>query len=259
MKKTISILGCGWLGTPLAEFLIHKGHVVNGSTRDKKKYDLLKQKGVKPFLIDLEHLPKTISKFITADVLIIATTCKNLEAQKLLIAKLKVAAVTQIIFISSTSVYPLSNQIVTEVDKTNTSILSYIEKEYIANTPATIIRFSGLIGPKRNPSNFFKNGKIVKQPEGYVNLIHLKDCINLIDLIIENKVNNTIFNACADTHPKRIDFYTKLAKRSKTPVPTFNKLETLQYKIVSNHKITQFFNYTFLYPDVLDIPDAAYY
>ena len=31
-NKTISILGCGWLGHPLAKFLISENFIVKGST-----------------------------------------------------------------------------------------------------------------------------------------------------------------------------------------------------------------------------------
>jgi len=259
-KKTISILGCGWLGIPLAEFLISKGHTVNGSTRSEEKSTLLKTKGIQSFLIDLENLPENISEFLNTDILIIATTCKSLEAHSTLISHLEKASISQIIFISSTSVYPLLNKTVTENDTTNDAILSQIEKEYINNglLSTTIIRFAGLIGPKRNPARFFRNGKTVKHPYGFVNLIHLVDCINLIDLIIKKEIKNDVFNACADTHPKRYDFYSELAKRTGRNIPEFDTPETLQYKIVSNDKIKNAFNYKFTYFDVLKIPETAY-
>gem|GEM_PF-4555050 len=49
-KPTISIIGCGWLGLPLAEFLVQKGYLIKGSTTREEKLDQLKSKGIQPFL-----------------------------------------------------------------------------------------------------------------------------------------------------------------------------------------------------------------
>ena len=49
----ISILGCGWLGLPLAKALLEKGFSVKGSTTSVQKLPLLKNIGAAPFLITL--------------------------------------------------------------------------------------------------------------------------------------------------------------------------------------------------------------
>jgi len=41
-NKTISILGCGWLGLPLAQHLIERSFTVNGSTTTADKCAQLK-------------------------------------------------------------------------------------------------------------------------------------------------------------------------------------------------------------------------
>ena len=50
----ISILGCGWLGLPLAKTLIKNGFSVNGSTTSVDKIPILKNIGISPFLLTLE-------------------------------------------------------------------------------------------------------------------------------------------------------------------------------------------------------------
>jgi len=47
----ISILGCGWLGLPLAEHFRDAGYSVKGSTTSDDKIELLKGKQIAPFLI----------------------------------------------------------------------------------------------------------------------------------------------------------------------------------------------------------------
>ena len=49
----ISILGCGWLGLPLAKALIGNGFSVKGFTTSVDKITLLENAGITTFLIDI--------------------------------------------------------------------------------------------------------------------------------------------------------------------------------------------------------------
>ena len=62
----ISILGCGWLGLPLAKKLIEKKYSVNGSTTSEKKLSILKDAGINPFLVtlDSESVSESITDFL---------------------------------------------------------------------------------------------------------------------------------------------------------------------------------------------------
>jgi 3-hydroxyisobutyrate dehydrogenase-like beta-hydroxyacid dehydrogenase len=51
--KQISILGCGWLGSPLAKSLLEKGFSVNGSTTSLEKITVLEKAGISAFQINL--------------------------------------------------------------------------------------------------------------------------------------------------------------------------------------------------------------
>ena len=53
MTNRIAIMGCGWLGLPLAKVLIADGYLINGSTTSKEKLGNLKDVGIHPFLISL--------------------------------------------------------------------------------------------------------------------------------------------------------------------------------------------------------------
>ena len=48
--KTISLLGCGWLGLPLAKQLIEKGYTVKGTTTTEDRMSVLECAGVVPYL-----------------------------------------------------------------------------------------------------------------------------------------------------------------------------------------------------------------
>ena len=54
-QKKFSILGCGWLGLPLAEFLLKNHFLINGTTTNTHKLPILKEKSINPFLITISE------------------------------------------------------------------------------------------------------------------------------------------------------------------------------------------------------------
>lgn len=250
-SKKISILGCGWLGLPLAQHLIKSSYSIKGSTTTPEKTALLQSKGVIPFLVDLENLNEANPAFFDSELLIVAITSKNVNAFKDLLAKMNQHGVEKVIFISSTSVYPFNNSTVTEETPTLDTPLSEIEKLFRSNSSlqTTIIRFAGLVGSKRNPGLFFRGGKSVKTPDAHVNLIHLEDCIQIIHEIIQQERWGEIYNGCSDTHPTKREFYSKMAKAMNRDL-TFETPEINRTKIVSNKKLKEDLGYEFIFPKV---------
>lgn len=254
MKQRISILGCGWLGTALAFELIQKGYAVNGSTTSNIKFNLLKSNGVTPFKIDISNRHFYSSNFLFSEVLIIAIPSKNINDFKHLISQIEKSELKKVIFISSTSVYPNTNGIVTENTVTKSFSLSEIEQLFKINTvfKSTIIRFGGLFGYDRKPGNFIKVDKKIENPEGYINFIHRDDCIRIIEQVMISNTWNETLNACADTHPKRREFYKKEMLKIGRLEPIFNESSTNDYKIVSNEKLKTLLNYTFKYSNLMN-------
>lgn len=256
MNKTISILGCGWLGFPTAKQLIKNGYAVKGSTTSEDKIKNFEEQGIIPYLISLENLNSSkISTFLNSEILLIALPSKNIDGFKKLIEAINTSTLKKVIFISSTSVYAEENKIVTEKESLNPSALLEIENLFINNKQieTTVIRFAGLFGYNRKPGNFFMNGRIIPNPEGFVNMIHQDDCVQILLEIIYKQIWGEIFNACADTHPNRREYYIKVKKDIGNEAPVFNETEKAPFKIVSNKKLKQFLNYSFKYPDLLKI------
>jgi 3-hydroxyisobutyrate dehydrogenase-like beta-hydroxyacid dehydrogenase len=52
MKK-LAIIGCGWLGIPLAKSLVRNGYLVNGSTTSFEKLIVLETEKINAFQIAL--------------------------------------------------------------------------------------------------------------------------------------------------------------------------------------------------------------
>lgn len=255
MKEEISILGCGWLGMELANHLANKGYIIKGSNRTAANTAKLKAINATPYVFDIADRSQNFSDFLSSQILIIAITSKAVDDFKRLINQIENSTIKKVIFISSTSVYPNTNGIVTEETPTKECALSNIEQLFTSNASfqTTIIRFSGLFGGNRKPGNFLKPTKKTKNPDGYINLIHRKDCIAIIEHVIANKVWNNILNAAADTHPTRRDFYTKEAKKLGNPPPVFDEETPSSYKIVSNQKVKSLLGFQFAYPDLMNL------
>lgn len=252
MKQKISILGCGWLGMALAIELINKGYSVKGSTTSTHKIDQLKANQIEPFKIDTAARDDDYLGFLNSDILIIAITSKNMRDFEHLITQIESSKLQKVIFVSSTSVYPNTNGIVNEDSPVNYSSLSEIENLFKSNNTfqCTIIRFGGLFGYNRKPGNFFKTGKQIGNPDGFINFIHRDDCIGIIQRIIETNTWSTTFNAVADSHPSRREFYTQEFNKIGRPDPIFNEKSLNEFKIVSSDKLKSLLGYQFKHSDL---------
>ena len=118
-----------------------------------------------------------------------------------------------------------------------------------SNFSTTIIRFGGLIGDDRQPVKHLSGKQDIENPDAPVNLIHLKDCIEIIKKTIMNTntvlIWNQIFNAVAPFHPSRNDYYTSKAKKLNLVAPIFKKNTISKGKIVNGEKIISTINYQF--------------
>ena len=250
--KNVSILGCGWLGKPLAVSLMNDGFYVKGSTTSEIKIQELESTGIESYLIDITEFEE-FDLFLASDILVIAITSKDIDAYERFIQQIENSSIQKVIFISSTSVYPVTNSVITEESTPlNTSLLE-IENLFRDNTffETTIIRFAGLFGPGRHPGSWFKNGKTIPQPNGFVNMIHLEDCIAIIHEIINQDCWNTIFNACSNDHLTRREFYTNARNSLGFEIPVFEENSQLKYKIISSKKLQKELGYQFIHDNML--------
>lgn len=276
MKKkaqtnTISVLGCGWLGLPLAAYLVQQGYTVKGSVTQTEKLELLAQKGITPYQVQITDTSITsndLSGFLESEVLIINIPPSRREdvvlyhqaQMALLLQQILKSPVKQVLFISSTSVYPDLNQEVTELEniqptKESGKALLAVEKLLRSNKHlmTTIIRFAGLVGYDRMPGKFLAGKKNVENGTAPINVIHQDDCIALITGIIRQQAWGEIFNACADFHPTRKEFYTLAAAKAGLELPTFANTADPRFKIINSEKIKQRLDYSFKYPDPLGL------
>jgi nucleoside-diphosphate-sugar epimerase len=263
----ISILGCGWLGLPLAKKLIEKGHSVNGSTTSENKLSILTESGINPFLVTLESegVSESITDFLAkSEILIIdippklrgnnADTEKKVFVEKIknLIPFIEQSTVKKVLFVSSTSVYGNENEIVTEQTTPNPDTESgkqlLLAEALLQNNSlfeTTIIRFGGLIGEDRHPVKSLSGKENLENPDAPVNLIHQTDCIGLIYEIICQSKWGEVFNAVAPFHPSREIYYTGKAIALNLPLPKFSPEQSQIKKTISGEKIETSLTYQF--------------
>ena len=263
--KKISILGCGWLGLPLAKLLMANGWTVKGSTTTPQKIPLLQEAGMKAFLIQAGNDDKKPDlTFFDSDVLFINIPPSRKTAQsgyldkmKTLLSCINSSVISKVIFISSTSVYGDLCRKVTEADEPdNQSELLQAEMLFLSakNFLTTVIRFGGLFGPDRNPGRFFRDKNSIPNGFAPVNLIHLNDCLGLIEAILDQHKFPEVFNAVAPSHPTKKEFYTKAIIKSGFAAPEFAEEKT-EWKIIQADKILNDLNYRFQYPDLMKCLD----
>lgn len=270
-KRTVSILGCGWLGVPLGKHLAGNGILVKGSVTSPEKFDLLADSGISPYRIVLTDSEAIVDDpvFFEADVLIISIPPRRIEGIEhvfpaqigQIIPFILKSGIRKVIFISSTSVYPEKLQIAREDDvfsPDKESGIACLRAENLLNSQpefkTTVIRFGGLIGADRNPARFLlkSSRSVVNTP---VNLIHQNDCIGIISAILEQELWGEILNACSPGHPMKKDFYGKAARISGLPEPIISE-EVGEYKIVDSSKLIRMLNYNFIYTSPMDYLDS---
>lgn len=249
-------MGCGWLGKPLGSALVNAGYSVMGSTTTHEKVPALREAGINAVVLDVDQLPadSVAHPFFHADVLVISLP-HGVRAGKAEEYGSRIRAVVKaahqghagaIVLISTTSVYPNLNRVVTEEDADMHNPVVHAENRVReSGIPNTILRFAGLSGPGRHPGRFLAGKRDVSGGEAPVNLVHLDDCIAVIVRVIQNNVWNEVLNVCADDHPTRKTFYTRSAMALGLEPPVFVDGGEAEYKVVSNDRVKTVLNYQF--------------
>lgn len=267
MKK-IAILGCGWLGLPLAISFLKNGFEVNGATTTHSKLSELSHLGIHPFLISIENdsIEGDIEVFFkNVSVLIITippklrteTNENFLKKMAILVPFIEKCGVKKVIFVSSTSVFEDANQVVCSAEFANpntNSGIQLLECEKLlqenSNFDTTIVRFGGLIGKDRHPIYSLSGKKGVKNPNAAINLIHLSDCIAVLQRVIALQYWRKTLHAVAPFDAAKADFYTKKALKMGLNPPIFDFLTPSFGKKVLPFPQEFFDDFEFEYPNL---------
>lgn len=242
-KRSVHILGLGWLGVPLAKQIKCSKTLVNGTVRTKHKQNQLKSIQIDSELMQLDtnftDYLRVISCLIQPSTIIehryvvvnIPPGRANFKASRFIKCMTKLIddifkiGVDKLIFISTTSVFGnLTGDITlnTKVQPVTESAIAHVEIEQYLLTQfadqSLIIRPAGLIGANldgsyRHPIFSLVKKGMISQGDDAVNLIHQQDIINCIIRAIDLNFPNNILNVSSLEHPTRRDYYTWCANK----------------------------------------------
>ncbi|MEY3238208.1 MAG: hypothetical protein RI883_2309 [Bacteroidota bacterium] len=235
----IAVIGCGWLGLPLAKELVKNNNFVFGSTTTINKFLELETSSIHPFEYDgivNKLIPVAIKE---SDCIIINFPPSKSHDYPAQIEELirQFSDNCKIIFTSSTSVYQEIVTTVTEngLCKEDHKVFLAEEKIRNSNKTFTILRLAGLIGPNRHPIKFL-TGKIIDHGNMVVNLVHQHDVIAAILKVLEQNAWNKTYNICWNEHPKKAKYYLNAAEKVGIKPPVF-KNSNLQGKTINGNLI----------------------
>ncbi len=228
---------------------------IKGSTTSKHKLESLKDIGIEVFLVDIDQPTDTIDDFLSSETLIVNIPSKNLKGFMALIERIEKSPIKNVLFISSTSVYGDSKDLITEETPRLQTPLSEIEDAFVMNThfQCTTIRFAGLVGYDSQAGMFFASGRKIPNPSAAVNMIHQDDCIQIIASVLKQDLWNESLNCCTDSHPTKKDFYTKMAIDIGLPPPQLAGSSLSGNKIIDNSKMKRLLAYEFIHKDLLNM------
>lgn len=235
------MVGCGWLGLPLAASLAAAGHEVTGTTTRPDRLAEIRAAGVLPKRLRVAagddgavRTDGDLGFLGGVDRVVVAVSPSgDYEAYPKVIAALAGEAaraeVAHVTLCSSTGVYPGSpaHPVVREDDASPSAsaraghLLAAEEAVREGPVAATIVRLAGLWGYGRHPAKSMA-GRTLDGPGLPVNLLHRDDAIAAITALILPTPTTGTFSVAAAEHPPRGRFYTSEARRLGLPQPTFS-------------------------------------
>ncbi|MFP5387334.1 MAG: NAD(P)-binding domain-containing protein [Bacteriovoracia bacterium] len=219
----ISIIGLGHFGAPLARSLQKSGHKIAGTTRTLARKNILEKEIAEVELLNYPEIPGENLRDSEVMILNIPPFPEQLDWFK----SWDLSKDTWIIFISSTS----GKKVLLE------------EEEWISShfNRWTILRFGGLIGHGRHPGKHLSGKTNLPGKLWPVNLIHLDDCIDLTQAVIDKKIQNEIYSVVSGDHPTREDYYSDYCRRHSLPLPQFDQNDLSTKETISNEKVLRFY------------------
>jgi len=253
----IAIVGCGWMGLPLAISFLNDSYSVTGTSTTVEKANRLNQLGIEGFCWKFsDGYSKSQLSFLNEVDLLILNIPPSKAGSELTYSKALLELSTflpdrcKVIFISSTGVYPDSIADAsegyqwTDSDLLKETVQAEILLTEFLNERLTVLRLAGLIGPNRHPINSLASKTNIPNGNSPVNLIHLDDVIGLIKQIISFQFWGEVVNGCYPIEVTRQEYYQKSAAHFNLQQPEFLS-SSQQTKRVSSKKSIDLLNYTY--------------
>lgn len=263
--KTLTIFGCGYIGSAFAQQALDKGLIVQALTRNPKTAQALRNSGVHKVVEATLHT-HTWHKQLnpTQDFVLNCVSAASqdlegyrksyIEGQRSILAWLQKGHAGTFIYTSSTGVYPQNNgEWVDEnsflENPTQRGALLLEAEHCISNNTLRlwdryfILRLAGIYGPERHyilDKLLSKNTIFEDDGEHFLNLIYKNDICETLWRIFtsENTLKDRIYNLCDNKPtPKKI-IVSWLAQQLGIPQPVFKNNLKSKKNIIPNRKIS---------------------
>jgi len=266
----ILVVGCGYVGFPLAVELVRLGHQVWGLRRSSNSDDELQQAGISPLHADLTR-PETLVSLPNSYDWVVNCVASGgggvaeyrelyLQGMKNLVRWLAGSGgkLSRIVYTSSTGVYgqhdgsTVDESSPTEPQSETAQVLVETEQALLAagrdqSFSAIILRAAGIYGPERGYLlKQFLRGEARIEGDGSraLNMIHRDDLIAAIIAAVERGRPGAVYNACDDEPVSQLGFFTWLAGELNRPLPpmvpsdaALPRKRGLTNKRISNRKL----------------------
>ncbi len=267
----IVIIGCGYVGSKLADLLQKHHYVVTCTTRSRKKIATLKQIAQKVAVCKGSNEKELFELIERSDGVILTLAADSFEeyketylrtAQSIRHIALKLKRPKTLIYTGSTAVYGehQGHWVNEESDLLTTSepgkILLLTENTYLSlkslGWKICIFRLAEIYGPGRSLDTHIRSldGHVMAgRGDTFTNLIHVDDVVGAIFYALQYHLEG-IYNLADDDHPLRKDLYDQLCEKYQLPTITWDHhlLKVSRgNKRVSNHKIKAT-GYSLTYP-----------
>jgi nucleoside-diphosphate-sugar epimerase len=269
LPATVAVLGCGWLGLPLAKQLLAQGHRVLGTTTSPEQLPLLAAAGVEAELLQLGSEFSAVDEARLTTLLSKASTLVLNVPPRAAVAggypqllrpvhrAVAAARMQAVLFVSTTGVYPDEPRLMRETDAVSTrdaaSDVLRTEGPFVpryGQWQSTVVRLGGLIGPGRAPGRFLAGRHNLPQGDAPTNLLHLTDAVGVLSTVISQNIWGHTLNVCAQLHPVRREFYPAAATYLGLEPPTFQPGGGSS-KTIDSSRLRSLVPYDFQHDDVL--------
>jgi nucleoside-diphosphate-sugar epimerase len=256
-RRTL-IIGCGYIGLPLARELVARGEAVTGWVRSAKSAEELGDEGLARVItgsVAEESCWHGVTEKFDAVVHGASSGGGGAAAYR----EVYLEGVRQMnrhqpqarrIFVSSTSVYGqtdgawIDESSLAQPASPTSQILREAEEESL-NANAIVVRAAGIYGPGRAMLfEKFRRGDAVIEGDGtrWINQVHQDDLVTALAHLLDAGIPGQIYNAADDTPVMLCDYYAWCSETLHLPLPAHgpvdpNRKRGLTNKRISNRKL----------------------
>ncbi|MDG4946069.1 hypothetical protein NMK71_06555 [Weeksellaceae bacterium KMM 9713] len=247
MKK-LGIIGYGWLGSRIADYLSSQFEIYNTTTSPEKLADL-KSISTQVELVEFPEENKALQitawdviSSLDAVIITIPFSSRQSCASSLFNKIQNISAFLgdytgQLFMMNSTGVYDKEEKVYTEADQAIEKVSS--ERLFKTNFPQiNILRLAGLMGDDRLLKNYN-----VSNLDAPVNHVHYQDIARVVQLMIELEQHAKLYNVVAPIHPSKQDVIN--AQNNEL----YDSEKEAKGRIISSAKLIEELDFTFNYPD----------